>query len=211
MPRVSISPIHVGPLNFLILDCPSDTTLQAYLPILEEHNVTDLVRICEGSPYNQKPLNDIGITVHDDMKFQDGTAPSKDVVARWLDLNDEVFFNSPNKDRCIAVHCVSGIGRAPVLVAISLVEGGMDPLDAITYIRKVRRGALNRVQIAFLDSYKKRKHGFGTKKPPNKTAAIAATTTNSTISTSSSQHAVGSGSGSEKKKTGFISKIFGKK
>jgi hypothetical protein len=51
-------------------------------------------------------------------KFQDGTAPAKDVVARWLDLNDEVFFNSPNKDRCIAVHCVSGIGRAPVRIAV---------------------------------------------------------------------------------------------
>lgn len=67
MPRVSISPIQVGSLNFLILDCPSDTTLPAYIPVLEEHNVTDLVRICEGSPYDPKPLNDIGIAVHDNM------------------------------------------------------------------------------------------------------------------------------------------------
>ncbi|KAF8923225.1 hypothetical protein BGZ58_003219 [Dissophora ornata] len=151
MPRVSISPIRVGELSFLILDCPSDATLPAYLPVLEEHHVTDLVRICEGNPYDPKPLNDIGIRVHDDMKFTDGTAPGKDVVARWLNLNDEVFFNSPDKGRCIAVHCVSGIGRAPVLVAISLIEGGMDSLDAIAYIRKARRGALNRIQIAFLD------------------------------------------------------------
>lgn len=48
-------------------------------------------------------------------KFQDGTAPGKDVVARWLELNDEVFFNSAGRERCIAVHCVSGIGRAPVI------------------------------------------------------------------------------------------------
>lgn len=132
-----------------------------------------------------------------DRKFEDGTAPTKEIVARWLELNDEVFFeHNPNQDRCIAVHCVSGIGRAPVMVAVSLIEGGMDPLvsflvsrfishrsssffshergrndsttvsvkkqstdpnpwetlqDSIAYIRKARRGALNRVQIAFLD------------------------------------------------------------
>ncbi|KAF9411834.1 Protein tyrosine phosphatase type IVA 1, partial [Podila epigama] len=113
MPTVNISPIKVGELSFLILDCPSDATLSAYIPILEEHNVTDLVRICEGTPYNSGPLNAIGITVHDDMKFQDGTAPGKEVVARWLDLNDRVFFDKPNSNRSIAVHCVSGIGRAP--------------------------------------------------------------------------------------------------
>lgn len=67
MPTVSISPIKVGELSFLILDCPSDTTLPAYIPVLEEQNVTDLVRICEGSPYSAQPLNAIGITVHDDM------------------------------------------------------------------------------------------------------------------------------------------------
>ncbi|KAG0055990.1 Protein tyrosine phosphatase type IVA 1 [Gryganskiella cystojenkinii] len=167
MARFSISPIQVGQLSFLILDCPSDQTLPAYIPIFEEHNVTDLVRICEGSPYNIDPLQAIGIKVHDDMKFEDGTAPNKEIVARWLELNDEVFFESPSPGRCIAIHCVSGIGRAPVMVAISLVEGGMDPLDAIAYIRKARRGALNRVQIAFLDSYKKRKKGFGTKKKIN--------------------------------------------
>ncbi|KAG0283615.1 hypothetical protein BGZ96_011987 [Linnemannia gamsii] len=152
MSRFSISPIKVGDLSFLILDCPSDKSLPAYIPIFEEHNVTDLVRICEGSPYNTQPLTSIGIVVHDDMKFEDGTAPTKAIVARWLELNDEVFYDSPIPDRCIAVHCISGIGRAPVLVAISLVEAGMDPLDAIAYIRKARRGALNRVQIAFLDS-----------------------------------------------------------
>ncbi|KAI8594848.1 protein-tyrosine phosphatase-like protein [Dissophora ornata] len=204
MPRVSISPIRVGELSFLILDCPSDATLPAYLPVLEEHHVTDLVRICEGNPYDPKPLNDIGIRVHDDMKFTDGTAPGKDVVARWLNLNDEVFFNSPDKGRCIAVHCVSGIGRAPVLVAISLIEGGMDSLDAIAYIRKARRGALNRIQIAFLDSYKKRKHGFGTKK----TSTVV---NGSSYPSSSSTLPAASGPGNEKKKTGFISKMFGKK
>ncbi|KAG0328950.1 Protein tyrosine phosphatase type IVA 1 [Podila humilis] len=67
MPTVSISPIKVGELSFLILDCPSDTTLPAYMPVLEEHNVTNLVRICEGTPYNSQPLNATGITVHDDM------------------------------------------------------------------------------------------------------------------------------------------------
>ncbi|KAF8968871.1 Protein tyrosine phosphatase type IVA 1 [Entomortierella lignicola] len=209
MPRVSISPIHVGQLNFLILDCPSDATLPAYLPVLEEHNVTDLVRICEGSPYDSKPLVDAGIKVHDNMKFTDGTSPGKEVIANWLDLNDQVFFNQTS-DRCIAVHCVSGIGRAPVLVAVSLVEGGMDPLDAIAYIRKVRRGALNRNQIAFLDSYKKRKQGFGTKKVASK-GAVVTNGSSAPSSHSSSVSPAASGPGIEKKKTGFISKMFGKK
>ncbi|KAG0238313.1 Protein tyrosine phosphatase type IVA 1 [Actinomortierella wolfii] len=224
MARFSISPVKVGNLSFLILDCPSDKTLPAYIPIFEQHNVTDIVRICEGSPYNPQPLIDMGIAVHDDMKFEDGTAPGKDVVARWLSLNDEVFFNSSTPDRCIAVHCVSGIGRAPVLVAISLVESGMDPLDAIAHIRKVRRGALNRVQIAFLDGYKKRKKGFGSsgssKKAAGTTPAIAATANGSISSTNGHHHTANGTSSSspaepppitKEKKSGFMSKLFGKK
>ncbi|CAO3571435.1 unnamed protein product [Mortierella alpina] len=220
MARFSISPIKVGSLSFLILDCPSDQTLPAYIPIFEEHNVTDLVRICEGSPYHIEPLTAIGIKVHDDMKFEDGTAPSKDIVAQWLELNDEVFFESPTPDRCIAVHCVSGIGRAPVMVAISLVEGGMDPLDAIAYIRKARRGALNRIQIAFLDGYKKRKKGFGIRKPPKtngiKSSAPPSLQPGPAVGTVNGRSgsplpADTENGGVEKKKGGFMSKLFGKK
>lgn len=67
MARFNISPIKFDSLSFLILDCPSDKTLPDYVPILEEHNTTDLVRLCEGSPYNIQPLTNIGIMVHDDM------------------------------------------------------------------------------------------------------------------------------------------------
>jgi protein tyrosine phosphatase type 4A len=49
---------------------------------------------------------------------------------------------------------ITGLGRAPVLVAISLIENGMDNILAINYIREKRRDAFNRRQIDFLVHYK---------------------------------------------------------
>lgn len=57
----------------------------------------------------------------------------------------------------IAVHCVAGLGRAPVLVAVALMEAGMPPLDVIDFIRKRRRGAFNSKQLKYIQSYKPRK------------------------------------------------------
>ncbi|KAK9688389.1 hypothetical protein K7432_014423 [Basidiobolus ranarum] len=146
-----ISIVQRAPHKFLILDCPSDKTLPSYIPQLVEHGVKDLVRISDANnSYNIQPLEEAGIQVHDEMKFDDGSVPSKAVVNAWLNLIYENFSN----EEAIAVHCVSGIGRAPVLVTIALIELGMDSLDAIEYVRKQRRGALNRKQIAFLDGYK---------------------------------------------------------
>ena len=45
----------------------------------------------------------------------------------------------------IGVHCVAGLGRAPLLVALALVHRGCDSITAIENIRKNRPGALNLV------------------------------------------------------------------
>ena len=53
------------------------------------------------------------------------------------------------------MHCLAGLGRAPVLVAIALIERGMSPNSAITLIRNKRPGALNSQQIGLLTNYKR--------------------------------------------------------
>jgi protein tyrosine phosphatase type IVA len=59
----------------------------------------------------------------------------------------------------VAVHCVAGLGRAPVLVAIALIENGMDPIQAVEYIRSRRRGAINRKQLSYLEQYQRVRRG----------------------------------------------------
>ncbi len=49
---------------------------------------------------------------------------------------------------------MAGLGRAPVLVALALIELGMKFEDAVELIRTRRRGAINANQLAFLASYK---------------------------------------------------------
>ncbi len=45
----------------------------------------------------------------------------------------------------IGVHCVAGLGRAPLLVALALIYKGCPKFDAIELIRKKRPGALNMI------------------------------------------------------------------
>lgn len=55
----------------------------------------------------------------------------------------------------IGVHCVAGLGRAPVLVAIALIEAGMSPLDSAIHVRAHRRGAINARQLKCIENYKR--------------------------------------------------------
>jgi protein tyrosine phosphatase type 4A len=90
--------------------------------------------------------------------FQDGTVPTRGKISAWLSLVRETFIDQEEtKDAIIAVHCLAGLGRAPVLVGIALIEYGMDPHEAILLIRKNRPGALNSQQVRLLTSYRRTK------------------------------------------------------
>lgn len=51
------------------------------------------------------------------------------------------------------------IFRAPVLVAISLIEQGMSSLDSVQFIRERRRGAINNKQIEYIEAYRRQSKG----------------------------------------------------
>ena len=73
-----------------------------------------------------------------------------------LDHADSVSASNIHK-KTIGVHCVAGLGRAPVLVAVALIEAGLQPFEAINFIRKKRRGAINARQLKYLEGYRPKK------------------------------------------------------
>jgi len=147
------SQIQYKNLRFLITDKPTDATLTTYIEELKRRHVSDVVRVCE-STYSASRLSTAGISVHD-WAFDDGTPPPPNVIKNWLSLLSRRFQEDPNC--CVAVHCVAGLGRAPVLVAIALIESGMKYEDAVEMIRDVRRGAINAKQLQYLSEYKSQK------------------------------------------------------
>ena len=119
---------------------------------MKRRNVKEVVRVCEPT-YQTDALKKEGIGVTD-LQFDDGTPPPPQVVDAWFALLKDRFKQDP--EARIAVHCVAGLGRAPVMVALALIELGLKYEDAVELIRQKRRGAINAKQLAYLSSYKPR-------------------------------------------------------
>uniref|UniRef100_A0A8D0V6A6 Protein tyrosine phosphatase type IVA 3 n=1 Tax=Sus scrofa TaxID=9823 RepID=A0A8D0V6A6_PIG len=124
-------------MRFLITHNPTNATLSTFIEDLKKYGATTVVRVCEVT-YDKAPLEKDGITVV--------------VVEDWLSLLKTKFCDDPGS--CVAVHCVAGLGRAPVLVALALIESGMKYEDAIQFIRQKRRGAINSKQLTYLEKYR---------------------------------------------------------
>ena len=127
----------------------TNATLSKFIEELKKYGVTTIVRVCEAT-YDTTLVEKEGIHVLD-WPFDDGAPPSNQIVDDWLRLVKIKF----REDRgcCIAVHCVAGLGRAPVLVTLALIEGGMKYEDAVQFIRQKRRGAFNSKQLLYLEKY----------------------------------------------------------
>jgi protein tyrosine phosphatase type 4A len=134
---------------FIITDSPKTDTIEQYIDFYTNRNIKTVVRLCEPL-YDCSVLQNSGINLID-IPFPDGTTPDTIIVEKWL----EIIAN--NKENLLAIHCLSGLGRAPVLVGISLIELGMDKLETIEFIREKRHGALNIRQLKFIMNYNPRK------------------------------------------------------
>lgn len=153
--------VEVKSMRFLIMDAPRQQNLHLYIREMRKQHVVHVVRVCEPTYVGDGELSNAGICLHE-MEYKDGTSPSVELINSWLQLVEKTFYGSSdgaNKDGaqpCIAVHCVAGLGRAPVMVAIALIEfAGMDPVEAVTFLRERRRGAINEKQLSYLGEYKK--------------------------------------------------------
>ncbi|XP_057584773.1 protein tyrosine phosphatase type IVA 1-like [Hippopotamus amphibius kiboko] len=88
----------------------------------------------------------------EDWPSDGGAPPSNQIVDDCLSFVKIKVREDPGC--CIAIHCVAGLGRAPVLVALALIEGGMKCEDAIQFIRQKRHGAFNSKQLLYLEKYR---------------------------------------------------------
>lgn len=90
------------------------------------------MRVCEPS-YKTEELATQGILVKD-LAFEDGTFPPVQIVEEWFETLRVKHHEDP--EACVAVHCVAGLGRAPVLVALALIELGLKYEAAVELIRE---------------------------------------------------------------------------
>jgi len=163
----NFSHIRVGKQSFLIMEQPKDATLSLYYRRFSDYNVKHVVRVCPEVTYDTKELEARGMDCHG-FPYADGSPPPTNVIEPWLALCERNMRDNKDIEKTgghpatIAVHCVAGLGRAPVLVAIALMtHGGLDYLKSVETIRDVRRGAINRPQVEYLKKYEKTiKKGF---------------------------------------------------
>lgn len=153
-----ITPIEFKNVKMIIMDSPSKHTVPYFLQECSRLHVSDIVRVCE----DRYPIDDFekaGIRVHH-WEFSDGSPPPDHILAEWFSLLRQRFYGEQKKSTSnatstgpVAVHCVAGYGRAPVLVAVALMELGMPYTDAIELIRSQRKGSFNDRQLDYLSKY----------------------------------------------------------
>lgn len=141
----SVTELRYKDLHFLITDSPDNENLQSFIETCLKYGVTALVRVSEQT-YDTKPIEAAGIKVYN-LEYPDGSAPDSIVREKWLNIVKE------NRNSCVVVHCVHGLGRSPVLVAMALREAGMSQQESIDFVRARRRGSFNVKQLEFLQNY----------------------------------------------------------
>jgi protein tyrosine phosphatase type 4A len=139
--------------NFIISESPADNNIEEYIKILQKNSINlviNLTNITEKNTYDIERIKNANIDyLH--FPLQDGTIPSDTQIYKLME-----FLNRYNS---IAFHCTAGLGRAPMMFAISyIILFNKKPLDCIEMIRQKEPKALNNIQIKYLCNFKRKKY-----------------------------------------------------
>jgi len=144
--------VQKGHSRFLITGTPNDDNLLLYLNLYRQYGVSTVVRLCE-AVYDVTPLIQANILVLE-MPFADGEVAPFSIIEDWLHIVDNVF--AKKEQETICVHCYTGIGRAPFLVSLALIENDMEPADSIALLRTKIEGAITDMQSEYIERYRPR-------------------------------------------------------
>eukprot|EP00657_Telonema_sp_P-1_P012477 TRINITY_DN9080_c0_g1_i6.p1 TRINITY_DN9080_c0_g1~~TRINITY_DN9080_c0_g1_i6.p1 ORF type:complete len:178 (+),score=22.46 TRINITY_DN9080_c0_g1_i6:318-851(+) len=156
-------------LKFVIMEQPKPLQVQHTLQELKKFDVTHVTRVCEEFEFDYNPeFEEHGIACHA-WPFPDGASPPQTIILEWLALCDSVSKENEKSGKkvdsvgsgrsAIAIHCVAGLGRAPLMVALAFIEAGMSSEQAVMLLRAKRKGCINANQLAFLKQHKRLKSG----------------------------------------------------
>ncbi|KAK5639211.1 hypothetical protein RI129_011703 [Pyrocoelia pectoralis] len=146
----TITAFQYNHLKLLLCRQPNCSTIKPYVEELRKYNANTIIKACESS--NCEDLFDDSEIDVRNFTFQNGSFPSNGLIEIWIDFVKKYFEQFP--DASLGIHCVDGLGRSAVLVALALIEGGLDQHRTIELIKSKRRGAFNRYQEEKLIHYK---------------------------------------------------------
>lgn len=143
--------IITGPSGFkyIVTQSPDPNNLKTYKDFLLTNCVNTLIKLCPEDKYDKSFLMHENIEVIDQY-LSDGSIPTKEQIDEWIKIMKKL---KKDKKNTIACHCMSGLGRAPLFVCVILIKyENMDPVDAVTLVRKSIPRALNKIQLNFLQT-----------------------------------------------------------
>jgi protein tyrosine phosphatase type 4A len=133
--------------RFYISRAPTEDNMKFFIKSLKDNRISHVIRLCEAT-YDFTQIEHENIIFYH-LEIQDGSLPSKNILNEWLKITNNI-----KEEENILVHCRAGLGRSPLMVAISLINEKMDSYDTIEFIRKHCPGSINMKQLSWLINYK---------------------------------------------------------
>ena len=95
------------------------------------------------------------------LPIPDFQPPEPSFLARWATVSDALL-EELRTGHDVCLHCKGGIGRSGTVAAMLLIDQGLGCDEAITRVRRARKGAIETAgQEAFVRSYSRARKGSG--------------------------------------------------